>query len=128
MRDCEGVALIVEDDGTTRAAMSRLLRHEGIEVQSAASVAEGRGRLAASPPPTCLLVDASLPDGSGTEVVAAVRAAGLPAKVAIVTASVEPDRARRLKSECGADAVFVKPVDVVDVLRWVQGCCSGKPS
>ena len=68
-------------------------------------------------------MDLALPDGAGTELIAEVRAAGIPAGVAIVTGSVLPDRVRAIKSEVGADAVFTKPVDLVDLMQWVQQCC-----
>src|SRR5688500_10508350 len=90
-------ALIVEAHGTTREAMSRLLKHLGVAVDSAASLADAREKLlaaaAAASPPHCVLIDEQLPDGRGTDLVTDVRAAGAPVRVAIVSGSVEPARA-----------------------------------
>ena len=105
--------MIIEGDGTTGTAMSQLLEHAGV-------VAAGRARLADPPLSHCIVVDLLLPDGSGLEILELVRVARLGAKVAFLTGSTHPDDAKRVKAKSGADAVFVKPVDVLGVVRWVQ--------
>ena len=117
------MVLIIEDDGTTRKALSRILTHLGITARSAGSLGEAREKLANEPTPRCLIVDLALPDGSGADLITEVRSAGIPAGVAIVTGSVLADQARTIKSKVGADAVFTKPVDLVDLMQWVQQCC-----
>jgi two-component system OmpR family response regulator len=88
--------------------MARMLRLQGFAVTEAATVAEAVAALA--PRPTWILLDLMLPDGSGVEVLRAVRAAGLPTRVCVVTGSgsdmvAEAERA-------GAERTFLKPLDV----------------
>ena len=59
-------ALVVDDDPDFQAAMQDLVRTEGFSVGAATSLAQAR-ELLAERPPDLVLVDLSLPDGSGLD-------------------------------------------------------------
>jgi CheY-like chemotaxis protein len=109
--------LIVEDDRTNREALGRLLKHVGCQIEVASTLAEGLAKLEAAP--DCVLVDFSLPDGSGANLVAAVRSGKLKTAVAVVTGSVEASDVSLLEN-LGPDAVFTKPVRPDELLGWVM--------
>ncbi len=62
----EARILILEDDTLLRTVIAERLERQGHEVAAAASLAEARAAVAASPPDLALL-DVKLPDGEGTE-------------------------------------------------------------
>jgi two-component system response regulator RegA len=85
--DAGGVArriLIVDDDQAFRLRLARAMERRGYQVTLAASVAEGK-RAAAAAPPDYAVVDLRLNDGSGLDVVAAIREATSEARVVVLT-------------------------------------------
>ena len=108
--------MLVEDDADTCEALSRILRRRGYEVDCARSIAEATAKLGEGP--CCMLLDLTLPDGSGIELLRQVRAARLPVRVAIATGSADTE----LMSDVillRPDAFFTKPIDVAEVLSWL---------
>ncbi len=83
----------------------------------------GRAGLAAAlaSPPDLLLLDLQLPDLSGDEVLQRLRddtgCADVP--VVVITADASPGVRSRLLA-AGADGFLTKPVDVKEVLRWID--------
>src|SRR5918997_682216 len=75
--------LVVEDDRTTCDLLRAIFAHLGWQVVVASTVAEGLRLL--DPPPDLLVLDISLPDGDGTEILRHVRTAHLPTRVAVTT-------------------------------------------
>ena len=71
--------------------------------------------------PDLVLLDFNLPDMSGAEVLAAMRAApqSHAVPVVVLSSSSEPDIQRRIL-ELGADAVLLKPIDVRRLLATVD--------
>jgi DNA-binding NarL/FixJ family response regulator len=59
-----------------------------------------------------------LPDGSGVEVLEAIRAAKMRCKVAVVSASTDTATFRRLRA-ASPDAIFAKPLDFEDFVQWL---------
>ena len=110
--------LVVEDDKTARTALSVLFTRRGWDVVAVETVAEGIAGL--NPEPDCLLLDLSLPDGDGEEVLAAVRSAGLATRVVIATGVDDPGRIRALK-RFGFDSMLRKPMTIDQVARACQG-------
>ena len=102
--------LIVDDEESVRRSLERLLSSFGHTVEHAASVAEALAKLDGH---DVAVVDVLLRDGSGTEVVAAIRALGRPTRTALMTG--------KLSVEAGetADAVFFKPVDMTAMVEWI---------
>lgn len=77
--------LVVDDDEDVRALLELQLRSRGHEVVAVATAAAGR--VAADPGIDALVVDVTLPDLPGPELVAQLRASGdLPARVVLVSA------------------------------------------
>jgi DNA-binding response OmpR family regulator len=113
--------LIVEDDQSTCDLMTRLLGRSGYKVRCAATLAEAYARL--TPAPCCVLLDLTLPDGSGLEFLRHVRGANLTIPVAVLTgvAGERAEDAVLLKPS----AMFTKPVDLAEVVSWVRAVCPG---
>ena len=110
-------ALVVEDDPTSRQALLHVLESVGFKVDAAASVAEAMKLL--RPPPDVLILDLLLPDGSGIEVLRHVRSAALPTIVAL--ASGAPDATLVETRSLWPDSLFVKPLELADLRRWLEG-------
>ena len=114
--------LLVEDDPATRGFLGDNLHADGYEIVTAETAADGL-RLLASSYPDVAIVDAGLPDASGLDLVAHVRAAdgvasrvdpGVPVLV-LLPRDGELERVRAL--ERGADDVLAKP------LSYRELCC-----
>jgi DNA-binding NtrC family response regulator len=65
-------ALLVDDDAAFRDALAAVVRKEGFTVETAGTLAEGRARIAERIPDLAL-VDVTLPDGTGLDLLPAVR-------------------------------------------------------
>jgi PAS domain S-box-containing protein len=113
--------LYIEDNPTNTHLMQRIaaLRaavHLRAEVTGAAGLAA-----AADERPDLVLLDLHLPDMSGETVL--TRLLDLPTmdgvRVVVLTADATPGLDHRLKA-LGADAVLTKPVDVAEVLAWID--------
>jgi signal transduction histidine kinase/CheY-like chemotaxis protein len=112
--------LVVEDEHVTRAAARRLLESEGATVTEAAGVRDAL-RLLHDGPVNVLLLDLMLPDGSGHDVLAAVRdrrPAGLKT-ILVLTGDVSDERAAEMR-DLGADALIPKPVNLESVLAAIR--------
>lgn len=105
--------LIVEDDATLSEVWRTVFSGRGWDVSSAGTVAEGLAML--DPAPDFLILDLQLPDGGGEAILSRVRESGMKTRVAVTTGSDDTSRLAALAPE----ALFLKPVDVVDV--WKHG-------
>jgi len=110
--------LIVEDHELAADAWRLLFEASGYTVRlattAAAAVAACRDR-----PTDLMLLDLSLPDGSGLDVLAATAAAGTTPRVNVaLTGHDDPVVAARCR-EAGCVAVLVKPVAPRDLLGRV---------
>ncbi len=110
-------ALLVDDDADAAETMAMLIANEGFTVATAGSLRDARRQMALQPPDLVLL-DLMLPDGSGMELVAEVKA--LPdTELVLITghASLETSiQALRL----GAADYLVKPMS----LKQLKGVLS----
>ena len=109
-------ALIVEDHGTTREVLRRLLRVCGYEADAVGSIAEAETRLDSS---DRLFLDLELTDGNGVELLRRIRAQNLPIRVAITTGSSHGPLMAEI-SRLRPDAVFIKPIDFSKLVDWLQ--------
>lgn len=109
--------LLVEDHEDSALALCEILRGHGHLVRHAASLAEAREH-AGSEPFDFLISDIGLPDGSGLDVLEAVRARGEVRSIALSGYGSERDVART--REAGFDLHLTKPVDVDGLLGAID--------
>jgi len=109
--------LIIEDDLDLGAGLQQALRVEGVSSQ-------WLRRLADLPLPSCIeadcvLLDLSLPDGAGLDLLARWRRAGVTVPIIIMTArSALADRLAGLDG--GADDFVVKPFETAELLSRLR--------
>jgi DNA-binding response OmpR family regulator len=111
--------LIVEDSTLVTDAFEILLGSAGYDVAVAATVAEAIDQAKASPIDVMLL-DLSLPDGEGLEVIENLRANGrLPRATLAMTGHDDP-RIRQRCIDAGCDEVLLKPLPIGEILRHIE--------
>jgi DNA-binding response OmpR family regulator len=111
--------LIVEDSPLITDALSVLFTSAGYEVDAAASVAEAIERGAAAPVDVMLL-DLTLPDGNGLEVLDALRSrSSLPRSTLAMTGHNDAGSRRRCL-DAGCAEVLLKPVPIAELLRLIK--------
>jgi diguanylate cyclase (GGDEF)-like protein len=111
--------LIVESDARLAAELRAAIEQEGITVRVAGSCADARLALERQSP-DALLAEARLPDGSGHELLEALRSSRETEGVGAIILSEEHDfidKVRAIRS--GADAFVGKPIDIPSVVRRV---------
>ncbi|MFI6424216.1 response regulator transcription factor [Promicromonospora sp. NPDC050880] len=116
--------LIVEDEAGLVSALEVALRREGYAVDHARTVAEARDKLALNPYDLVLL-DVTLPDGTGFDLTRAVRAGqvplaeGDPPRILMLTARGRlTDRVTGL--DVGADDYLVKPFAIIELSARIR--------
>jgi two-component system, NtrC family, response regulator AtoC len=100
--------LIVEDDVNLRAALAALASREGAVPREAGTLEEARKRLAETPL-DAVLVDLTLPDGSGLSLLGAPEALGTPEYIVVTGDGTAESAVQALKR--GAIDYLTKPVD-----------------
>lgn len=119
MLNCqEPRVFLVDDDGSVRRALRRLLASVGHEVSVFASAREF---LDSVPPQTegILLLDLRMPEMDGFELHRRLSEANSPLKVILITASVQPgDNERSIRQ--GAVGFLVKPFDETELLTLID--------
>jgi DNA-binding response OmpR family regulator len=99
--------LIIEDDAAVRGGIRKQLEKEGADVTEAGDATSARRALAARSFDVVLL-DLTLPDQNGSEILKELRQSGSTTQVIVVSgATTEADRVRSLLA--GADDYVVKP-------------------
>lgn len=110
--------LVVEDHALVSEAMTILLEAGGNSVRCADSVAAGVA-CGLGWPADLMLLDLTLPDGSGLEVIGRLREAGaLPPVVVALTGHDDPQTLARCRA-AGCHDVLLKPVPARELLRLV---------
>jgi len=114
-----GRVLVVDDSESTRYIVATWLQRNGYETVEAATGAEALARLAGA---DLVILDVHLPDITGFEVCAAIKAdpetAALPVLHVSATAVDVADRAAGLNG--GADGYLTEPVDSEELLATVR--------
>ena len=110
--------LVVEDNTNTRSLLRRSLRQEGHEVETAGTVASGLD-LALDKSFDVLVLDISLPDGSGLDLCKQLRSQNVATPILMLTAlgSVQ-DRIAGL--DAGADDYLRKPFSLGELQARVR--------
>ena len=101
--------LLVEDNHTSRLALTAILRSRGLRVTPAETLAEGMRQLASKPDE--VIVDLMLPDGDGATLLKYVRDKHLPMRVTVTTAVSDAPRLERVR-QLHPDSLLTKPLDV----------------
>lgn len=110
--------LIVEDDSDIRAMLARGLEAEGFRVGVAGCVDDALAA-ARDDAPEAVVLDITLPDGSGHDVCRSLREGGYPGPILFLSARDEVrDRAEGLA--LGADDYIVKPFVFDELLARLQ--------
>lgn len=112
--------LLVEDHALVVDALTILLESGGHEVRAAGSVADAVACATASAVDV-LLLDLTLPDGHGLDVLDRLRAAdALPAIAVALTGHDDPEVVERCRA-AGCAEVLLKPVPARELLARVAG-------
>ena len=117
--------LLVEDDESFGVALSHFLTMDGHHVDRCTNLAQAKMLVGESY--DAILLDWNLPDGSGVEWLAYLRARGNDTPVLVLTANDRLDD-RILCLDCGADDFLVKPFAAEELtarLRAVKRRSSG---
>jgi DNA-binding response OmpR family regulator len=119
------VVLLVDDDPAIRRAVSAGLELEGFTVVAASG---GRAALeaAARVAPAVVLLDLSMPDLDGLEVLARLRAGGDQVPVCVLSARDEVDD-RVAGLQAGADDYVVKPFALEEVVARLHALLRRRP-
>ena len=107
--------LVVEDDPSSRRALTMLLQLKGFDATFASNVAEAIQQLQQNP--TCVLLDLMLPDGNGAAVLEYIRSRQLPIRVAITTGA---SNWKAMLDKLQPDALFTKPLDFDQLVNWLN--------
>jgi len=109
--------LVVDDDPDMAAFLARMLRREGLAVDT---VADGHAALmqVMSAPPDLILLDVMLPDGSGLDVCRELRQRSQVPIIMLTARGEEADRVVGL--ELGADDYVVKPFSGREVVARIR--------
>jgi CheY-like chemotaxis protein len=121
-----GTVLYIEDNPINTMLVQRILRaRPGVIFGSAPDGRTGLDR-ADQMRPDLVLLDLELPDISGEQVLAALRssAATRTIPVIVISADIDPVVHQRILAS-GAQFFLVKPYEVTDLLRAVDGSLRG---
>jgi DNA-binding response OmpR family regulator len=117
--------LVVDDDPVICSALQRALRLQGFAV---AAVGSGRAALdaMARQPPDVAVVDLSLPDVDGVDVIRRLRADGVDVPVCVLSARRQVDQ-RVTGLEAGADDYLVKPFATEELVARLHALLRRRP-
>ena len=118
--------LVADDSETVLLMLQRRLEMEGYEVVTATDGVEALDRLRelGSREPDVILLDAMMPNKSGTEVLEEIRGKGSEIPVVMISAHLdaqEPERMRKL----GATDVVPKPFEWEDLIGVIEELANG---
>ena len=113
--------LVADDSETVLLMLQRRLEMEGYDVVTATDGVEALERLSELAPnePDIILLDAMMPNMSGTEVLEQVRGKGSTVPIVMISAHLdaqEPDRMRSL----GATDCIPKPFEWEDLIAKIE--------
>jgi two-component system response regulator MprA len=113
--------LVADDSETVLLMLQRRLEMEGYEVVTATDGVEALDRLRelGSNEPDVILLDAMMPNKSGTEVLEEIRGKGSEIPIVMISAHLdaqEPERMRKL----GATDIVPKPFEWEDLIGKIE--------
>ena len=126
MKETKGRILFIDDDEDTCEMMRVLLGIEGYEAVPASGVSEGLS-LAKTDSFDLILLDWHFEDGTGIELCRMIRAFDGEIPIFFYTGGAhESELKKALKA--GAQGYFIKPVEVIDLMRTVSRYSGNKGS
>ncbi len=121
----EPAVLVVDDEPAIREALERALRLEGFAIRTAAGGQEALDEIARDQPAVVLL-DVTMPDLDGVEVISRLRADGSDLPICVLSARNEvDDRVRGLQA--GADDYLVKPFALEELIARLHALLRRRP-
>jgi DNA-binding response OmpR family regulator len=118
-------ALIVEDDAALARVLRDNLEYEGFEVECATTGLQAMA-LAKSSHPDVVLLDVTLPDSSGFDLLEGIRHDGRTAIIMLTARSQKSDKLEGLIR--GADDYVTKPFDLEELLARIHAVLRRSPS
>lgn len=110
-----GSVLVIDDDPDIREALRLILEAYGYGVQTSGDPRQVLAQLEREELPSVILLDMRMPEMSGEEFLAALRAMPLPRPVPVVVLSGDPS-ARNAARSAGATDFLAKPAEVEELL------------
>ncbi|MGH7602963.1 MAG: response regulator [Gemmatimonadaceae bacterium] len=111
--------LIVEDSTLVTDAFDVLFSAAGYDIEIAATVDDAI-RQASAGDVDLMLLDLTLPDGSGLDVLERLRALGRLPRVTIAMTGHDDQRIRERCFNAGCADVLLKPLPIGDLLRHIE--------
>jgi DNA-binding response OmpR family regulator len=123
----EGSILIVEDDDTLRLALRAALTRKGYSTRDTDRFSSGLA-MASGEPPSLLVLDIKLPDGTGWNLLERIRSSRTDGRrfPVIVISSERVTRAQL--RQYGVDKFFPKPFNMPDLVEAVEELLSSDES
>ncbi|NSL56752.1 response regulator transcription factor [Uliginosibacterium aquaticum] len=118
--------VIIDDNDTTRAMLRSILRAEGIDVVGEAKDGEAGVALVRKLRPGLVCLDVMMPNISGIEVLAQIKAEMPDVRVLMVTGSTDRDTVQSA-IQGGACGYLVKPFNGAKVIASIEGATGRKP-
>lgn len=115
--------MIVDDHDDSRELLAAVLQEIGVAIAEAATGREALVRACSSPTPDLVLIDLSLPDYHGTEVVRRLKQDVLTAQIPVLALSASVMAADKERAASAGCAAFIEkpliPDRVVEIVRRV---------
>jgi CheY-like chemotaxis protein len=118
--------LVADDSETVLLMLQRRLEMEGYEVVTATDGVEALDRLRelGSKEPDVILLDAMMPNKSGTEVLEEIRGKGSKIPVVMISAHLDAQEPERMYKR-GATDVVPKPFEWEDLIEVIEELANG---
>lgn len=111
--------LVIDDEAVVRALLRRSLERRGYSVTEASGGDAGL-RALAQQQPDLIVLDMTMPEVDGAEVVQRLRARGLETPILLISGNVDPALERRL--EPGSFQGFLrKPFSIAELIATIEG-------
>jgi two-component system, cell cycle response regulator DivK len=124
--DGRPVVLVVDDHVDSRDLMAAVLQEVGVAIAEAGTGSAALERVAMEPRPSLIMIDLSLPDRHGTEVVKQLKADAAVRHIPVVALSASVMTSdKEAAAEAGCAAFIEKPVLPDEVVALVRRLLEG---